>query len=194
MAAKVVGAATEDDMVATLLRAELDSPTEADRLARALAEGGATPALIRSADTTNEDENRLRREVMDIYRGRERVFADLPNDLAWIWAELTESEVRDRAFTCSYHFEERYGTRRVAEIAALLNELRPAVPNDVVDRLRAGHTPEPPILVAEPRMDRFVVLEGHNRLISYLREPSAVSFPLQVLVGLSDGISEWSEW
>ena len=54
--------------------------------------------------------------------------------------------------------------------------------------------PPEPILLAEPGMKRFVILEGHMRITAYLVDPSIVSFPIRALVGISSDVAQWSEW
>ena len=77
-------------------------------------------------------------------------------------------------------------------IASLLNAR--GQPNGVLNRVRDGQVLEPPLLVGTPSLDRFVILEGHNRIISYLRDLSVVVLPLPVLIGVSEEASNWREW
>ena len=54
--------------------------------------------------------------------------------------------------------------------------------------------PVEPIVVAEPTLERMVILEGHARITTYLVEPDLVRFPLRALIGVSAQMSRWSEW
>jgi hypothetical protein len=64
----------------------------------------------------------------------------------------------------------------------------------ILEAVRAGRMPTAPILLAEPGLERLVILEGHSRITAYLVDPAAVWFPIRALVGVSPNISEWSEW
>ncbi len=71
---------------------------------------------------------------------------------------------------------------------------RSDAPNGVLDRIRRGEVLEPPLLVSTGRLDRLVILEGHNRLLGYLRDLSAVTLPLPVLIGIDGCVAKWREW
>jgi hypothetical protein len=58
---RVLALATEDDMVLTFLRAEVDSPRFAGPLLLALGEQGLDRALVDRADRTDPEENAARR-------------------------------------------------------------------------------------------------------------------------------------
>jgi hypothetical protein len=193
----VIGTATEEEMIAVFLRAELDSPRLGERLKTALAALNAPLPLILEPDTANPEANRIRSEVLVAYRGwkqYESVFGGLPtDDVTWVWVQLEEEDLRDRVFTIAYYFEETYGTRQASAIGKMKRRTEGSV-NPILEQLRSGPSPEPPILLAEPGLKRLVILEGHNRILSYLVDPSAVPFPISAMVGFSSRISEWSEW
>lgn len=112
--------------------------------------------------------------------------------LAWWWAALSAEDLEQRVFTCRHGYERRHGTRRAAAIAVQLQ--RSGETNGVVQRVRAGEVLEPPLLVATESLDRLVILEGHHRLLGYLRDLSAIALPLRVLVGTSADVVGWREW
>jgi hypothetical protein len=187
--------ASEDEMLLCFLRAEMDSPTEGARLLAALDDCGLDSSVLTAPDVDDEEEHRARRNLFHAYRGGESVFVGLPwDDLTWYEATVTEADLRDRTVTCRNHFESRYGTRRIDQIAELWDRSTPPVPQGVLARIRHGETMQPPILISEPALERMVVLEGHNRLISYLRNPSPVTFPLSTLIGVSPHASRWCQW
>lgn len=189
------GSATEAQMYACFLRAELDSPTEAGRLKRALSALGEDADILLRPDLSSEVENERRRRLFELYRGSEPLLEGLClREMSWQWVDLTEADLCERTLSCRHHFESTYGTRRIAEIAATIERQQPPVANAVTDRLMRDEVLEPPILVAEPDMRRFIVLEGHNRVIGYLRNPSVVRFPIRALVGVSPQVSQWREW
>ena len=107
--------------------------------------------------------------------------------------ELSQDDLQTRTFTIAWYFLEMRGTRDVSQLAADSGGAESDA-NTVAERLKSGESLEPPILIAEPDLQRLVILEGHNRILGYAREMSAVSFPLRVLVGVSSRASEWSEW
>jgi hypothetical protein len=97
-----------------------------------------------------------------------------------------------KIFTCINHFKDTFGTRQPGTIAKVWNES--LKPNGVLTKVRKRQQLEPPILIGDLDFKKLVILEGHNRLISYLRDPSAVQFPIAALLGTSANVSRWCQW
>ncbi|MEM7018501.1 MAG: hypothetical protein AAF512_14315 [Pseudomonadota bacterium] len=179
----------------SFLRAELDSPTERTRLLKTLRQLKLSEQVITGAYLEKPDSNITPWGVFKAYRGKEDVFEGLNfQEITWYQTALTEEDLRFRTLTCRNNFENKFGTRKPDEVARQLNVESPAAPNGVIERIQQGHVLEPPLLLTDPSLKRLVILEGHNRLLSYLREPSVVNFPIKVLVGLSPSISHWCQW
>ena len=92
---RVVATATEDDMVAAFLRAELDSPRFSASLEAALADAGLDHAIVRRPDTGDPAANAARRRVLAAYRGYpdREVFTGLPAGTVWRRVEHLPAEV-----------------------------------------------------------------------------------------------------
>lgn len=179
--------------VAVFLRAELDSPTQASRLRDVLRRLQVNHCVIATPDVSNAHENSLRWRVFESYRGKESLFDTLDlRELTWLRTRMTEAELRGVVRTCRHHFETVHGTRDPGRIALTLTAQ--AQPNGVIDRINNGEQLAEPLLVSTPALNQFVILEGHNRIISYLRSPLDVNFPLPVIVGYSTSVSAWREW
>jgi hypothetical protein len=194
---RVIAPSTEDEMIAVFLRAGLDSPRFRERLKQALVAHSASPDLIRCAVTTEEPSNQLRRKILETFYGwgqDESVFGGMPGDVEWLWVELDVEDLLNRVFTIAWYFEETFGTRRAAELAELKRRTEGSLKNPILAEIRAGRFPESPILLSQPDLERMVILEGHNRIISYLVDPDMVPFPIRAILGVSSRISEWSEW
>lgn len=74
------------------------------------------------------------------------------------------------------------------------SRIRSCTANPVADRVAAGEQLEPPLLIAGPDLGWLVILEGHNRLIGYMRAPKAVLFPIAAMVGVCPTATRWSQW
>lgn len=190
-------------MIATFLRAEVDSSRFGAPFQQALVRQGHSLDVLRCPDTSDSAANRLRRELLETYRGwgqEESVFGGLPADrVTWQWVELTEHDVAERVFYIRWFWEDYSGgSRRPADVARRIRRGVPAEDRNVIDAIlanvRGGQVPPEPILLAEPGMERLVILEGHVRFTAYLVEPKVVPFPLRVLVGIAPDIAAWSEW
>ena len=181
--------ATLKTALLAFLRAELDSPFESEHVRATLERVGVPEGMIIG---TAADIETVWNFFME-YRGRQTVFDGLNlRVLDWYWTELTLEDVETKTWTCIHHFEETFGTRRPNAIAKRWNES--LEPNGVLEKIQKGQKLEPPILIGDPNFQKLVILEGHNRLISYLRDPSAVQFPVAALVGTSATVSRWCQW
>ena len=177
------------DALRAFLRAELDSPSESERVKKTLSRLGAQEEMICENSADTETLWNFFRE----YRGRETLFDGLDlRLLEWYWIELALEDLQSKTFTCINHFETNYGTRRPTVIASAWNASQQ--PNRVLEKITEGDILEPPILIGDPALQRLVILEGHNRLISYLRDPAPVQFPIDAIVGTSSHVSQWCQW
>lgn len=192
----LLGSANEDEMIATFIRAELESPRFGAKLRSAAADLGASIDLL--ADGTSAQAAEARRRLLAAYRGwgqYESVFGGMPDDLEWSWAELDEAVLRTRVFTIEWWFEETFGTRSVLAIGEMKRCTADDDSRPQLEQARAaGRMLEPPILLSEPDLRRLVILEGHSRILSYMAHPDLAPFPMLALIGTSPRIGEWSEW
>ena len=189
-------AATEDEMIAAFVRAELESPRFGAALRTTLAELGMSVEVV-SAAPSIAGANEARRQLLAAYRGwgqYESVFGGMPDDVVWSWADLDESVLRERVFTIKWYFEEAFGTRSAHEIAEMKRRAADTSRSQLERSVAEGRMLEPLILLAEPDLRRLVILEGHSRIVSYLANPDLVAFPIPAMVGTSSRVAEWSEW
>jgi hypothetical protein len=138
----LTGNTTSGRALLAFLRAELDSPTESERLRRSLEDLGLSEGIILDANVEDPVEHDARWRLFDTYRGSEAVFDGLEwNGTTWHWAALSEEHLRDRVKTCRNHFEERFDTREPALVAVILNRREPSEPNPVIARVVAKRAP-----------------------------------------------------
>jgi hypothetical protein len=188
--------ATEDEMIATFLRAELESPRFGAELHSTLAELGISVEVV-SATQSVTGAHKARRQLLAAYRGwgqYQSVFGGMPDDIVWSWAELDERVLRSRVWTIKWYFAEAFGTRSAHEIGNIKRGSADVARSQLEQSVAEGRVLEPPILLAEPDLRRLVILEGHSRILSYLGHPDLVRFPILSMVGTSARVAEWSEW
>jgi hypothetical protein len=197
---RVIGPATEDDMVLAFLRAEIESSRFADDLLAALAARRLDRTLVDHADLSDTEANVRRRQVLEDYRGPRRgstagVFGGLPDHVSWSWVALTPEELADvRYIHWDYWLEVSGGTRRPADAIARMRA-QWDVPGDevreVADALARGAMPHEIVVVGLPPGNGLVVLEGHVRLSGLLLRPERLPAEVKVLLGTSPRIAEW---
>ena len=196
---RVIAESSENEMIAGFLLGELTSRRFRAGIRRALAAAGESERLLTDADLADPAANRARRDLLAATRGygeNRDVFEDFPRRVRWIRAVLTPDELaRVRYIEYSYWNELSNGSR---------------LPGDAAERIRAGvrvfgvsngrfvaaaravrrGVCFPPLILAGPRRETLVCLEGHLRLTAY----ALAGFPagVECLVGTARALDRWA--
>jgi hypothetical protein len=188
---RVLATATEDDMVATFLRAELGSSRYAGQVLAALAAERLDRSQVEHPDTTDPVANAARRRVLAAYRAYPDggVFTGLPADTAWQWAALGPEELLHvRYINWDYWIEVSGGTRRPLDAIPRIGDS--PIYREIVAAVAAGRLPPELILIGRPPGTDLVVLEGHLRLTALTMAIEHLPPELTVLVGLAPGMDK----
>lgn len=190
------GTATEDEMVAAFLQAEIAASRYREHIERALKGMGWKRSLIETPRLTDPNENAARRHVFAFYRGfPDRIlFRSFPRDVIWRRVELAPTDFESiRYAKHPVLVKLSAGSRRIADGARIFAE-NPGDHPDMAhipaarEAFRAGRNFAPLILVCA-NQDAPVLLEGHTRATIYVME----HFPALVhaFVGSSPSMSRW---
>ncbi len=195
------GPATEDEMIAAFLRAEIDSSRYGDNCVRAgLAALGLERRLIDVPNMTDSAENGVRRQLIGYrgYEAREALFAGFPRDVTWRRVELETGDfetmryINDTVTTTPHWANLSDGTRLVSAGARNLRQ-RPADPDTqqigaIAQALRNG-VYFPPLIAAQHREGSLILIEGHSRATAYVMEHFAGV--VEAFVGSSPSMPSW---
>jgi hypothetical protein len=198
---RVIESVAECHMVAAFLRAETESPSFSGGVEQFRQGMRISPRVITDPNLGDIVENQQRALVLG-YRGYGRnvgLFAGFPLGVAWARAEMDLPELEAVRYIRDEGWVELSGGTRVASDAVrriTTNGARPSADKirTIEAELAQGKAFPPLILVGldgRRPADQLIVLEGHARLTAYLLRPELVSWPLQVIVGYSTGISGW---
>ncbi len=198
---RVLRESGSDEMVACFLAGEISSPRFGPAIRRELAERGESEALLTGADLTDRRQNRTRRALLAATRGygedRDLFDGGFPTgDVRWVWALLAPEDLaRVRYVEYSYWNELSGGSRLPVDAARRIHE---GVEVFGVSNRRFVRAAEalargerfPPLILAGPRSDELVCLEGHLRLTAH----ALVGFPteLECLVGTHPALARWA--
>ena len=197
---RILGPASDDEMVATFLRGELSSERFGADIRAYLASRGQPERLVTCPDLSDAGANAARRAVLAATRGYgedRELFMDFPERVTWIRAILSAREIAAvRYMDYSYWDEISGGSRLPADAAARIRAgiLAWDVPNDrfllAASALDRGERFPPLIVVGESERD-LVCLEGHLRLTAY----ALAGFPVDVecLVGTAPAMGRWTQ-
>lgn len=197
-------------MIAEFLRQEYANHGRYGALIEAsLAQEGVANWLVTHPDLADDRENAARRRVFARYRGYGTGVAsyltDFPDTgVAWNWVALTPDELLDSQYIVYDYWSQLSANTRSPRVAAErlragLTTLDPADRDRagffvLADRLRAGLTFPPLILVSADGGETRVVLEGHTRITAYALAPETIPADVEVLLGTSPAIANWDEY
>jgi hypothetical protein len=200
---RILRPASEAEVVAAFLRAEIESARWGDQLRDILRKDGVDESVLSHPDVEDAAANAYRARVLDRHRGwlqRIGLFDELPRDLEWALAALTPEEViAMRYIAWDWWLEISDGTRDPSVAADRIRRgLVPGADLDqdraLAERLRSPTPPPELIAIARPDLAKLVVLEGHVRLTAYALFPELLPAELDVFVGTSDQVDSWSEF
>ena len=191
----------EAEMVAHFLLTELRSERFGQQIRRLLQRDRLNPKIIEQPDLKDPSENLHRANLLGEFRGYGRdegVFKDLPDDVQWWRAFLSQADLQRVKYISDDYWTEFSGGSRLVRDAAqrIVSGAMPEVAAGYLSLARAFEQgiqfPEL-ILLYNPREEELVVLEGHVRVTGYLlylllSEDTPLELP--VLIGCSDTIKK----
>jgi hypothetical protein len=171
------GPARECDMVIAFLQGEISSSRYGQYILGNLKFNKfSRKTLIARPDLENENDNAIRRALLQIYRGygsNAYLFIGFPNDARWRFVDVEPQDHEKLFFAKEASWiklsEDTRSVKRLAERIARLQEH-----GDTANRVHAiqkdlsdGKTMAPLIMV-EGENGRLILLEGHSRATAYL--------------------------
>lgn len=124
------------------------------------------------------------------WRERTGLFDGFPDDVAWERVALTPDEVLGILYIDWDWWVRVSNGTRLATVAAEVQG------RDDGDRAIAAAVDTNPelIVVTDPAHSRLVLLEGHVRLTAYAAFPDYLPAELELYLGTSPAIADWSEF
>jgi hypothetical protein len=130
-----------------------------------------------------EDRRRTWRERVGLFQG-------FPDDVVWGRVAVTRAEILEILYiNWDWWLQISNGTR-LPSVAA---EVQGGDEGDRAVAALAATNPEL-IVVTDPERSKLVLLEGHVRLTAYAAFPGDLPDELEIYLGSSPRIGEWSEW
>ena len=188
---------TESEFVAEFLRAEFQSPRHRVPMRIVLEHLKLDEQLLLTPDPRDPAQNRQRTQFLSLYKGYRRdeaLFKGFPARVEW-WEAALPKACLGIVETLNDPDIVRLlgGHRRLTDAARYLSGS--AAADDpwleiIFDKLKSKRAYRP-ILVGGS-LERLVILDGHARLWSYALAGDDVPDELDILVGLSTQIGNWS--
>jgi hypothetical protein len=183
--------ASEDEVVATFLRAEIDSPRWSATLRGFLARDHMPERTLRAPDFANPAENAYRRRLLGEFRGwgtNRLLLRGFPSDLSWSLVAVTLAELAKIQYINWPYWVEISGGTRLAKDAA--SRIRAGL----AEEHRASYGQKLPELIVVSTLspnDRLVAVEGHARLTAYSLVEGSLPESINIFLGRSASVEEW---
>jgi hypothetical protein len=200
---RIVRAASEAEVLAAFLRAELDSPRYRMRLLELLGEDDVDESILRKPRLDDADECAYREVLLDRHRAwlrRKGLFEDFPERVEWTRVALVPEEVLAiRYINWDWWLRISDGTRRPVDAAARIRrgEVAGVTAEEhepIAARLQAPEQRAELIAAAPPDLSRLVVVEGHVRLTAYALYPQYLPAELEIFLGTAEDMNHWTEF
>ena len=199
---KLLEKISEDEVVALFLKTEITSARWSNAMLEALNADGKNRTIIDMPDVSNEQENIYRMDLLEKLRGyksRSKLFGEFPEEVGWHRALVSKGELAEvKYIKWDYWSELTNGTRLPKDAVKMLAQKNDSSEEqyfrDIAAAIRRGAKFHPLILVGIDEDSPLVVLEGHARLTGYFYVPHLISEEMEVIIGFSDHMQEWSEY
>jgi hypothetical protein len=179
---RILRSATEDEVLATFVRGEVDSPRYGKTVRKLIDRVGDNPRAILGAYRSWPDQG---------------LFYGFPKRVEWFRAALAPDEVLDILYiNWDWWLRVSEGSRSPRDAAALLrSDAIPGNPVEEEDELVARAAGTNPELIAVRAPESYLVLlEGHVRLTSYALFPEYLPRELEIYLGESPRMAEWCQY
>jgi hypothetical protein len=192
---------TEDDMVASFLKAEIDSTRYSKNILALLRRDSIARSVVDQPNLNHQEENLYRIKLLGDFRGYKQQrdhFKGFPDDISWHRVALSREELaKVQYINYIYWIAISSGSRLPIEAAKNIRAGKKVFGEgtqgflEIAQVLKNGETLPDPILVGMDADSRLVVLEGHVRLTAYFLAPESIPDESNVIVGFSPNIGQW---
>ncbi|MGB7957292.1 MAG: hypothetical protein WCF77_00405 [Minisyncoccia bacterium] len=198
---KFVKIVSKDEFIATFLKSEIDSPRFGKRILEKLVKDFQNRSIIDQPDFNLKKDCEYRRSLLKSLRGypNREIFENFPTDIKWYRAILTKRELRKAKYINYDYWIELSGGTRLPRDAAKNIENGLEIfkqSNDnfwkAAEVFKNGTQFPELIFVAENEKADPIILEGHLRMTAMMLEESSIPNEIEVIMGLSENLSQWA--
>ena len=172
---KTIRKSNENEMILEFLQGELKS----DRFKEKLLSITNNIDIIQKGDTKNEEENKIRYQIMKEYRGYpdQDMFNNFPKIQSWGFVELDSTDI-DKMYYINYDYwnELSKNTSKPIEAAKTIRsgiEIYEVSNQPFIDGLKYSNFP--PVILISCNKDKYLIIEGHSRMTIYGLNPEKMN-------------------
>ena len=202
---KILNKSSENEMIALFLNGEIKSQRWENKINEIIKKENINENIIINPNLNNNNENKLRKLVLKIFRGynNKEIFKNFPKKIDWNWAILDKNDIlKIKYITYDYWEELTNGTRYAKDSVKNIRnniEIFGVSNNNFIklsEYIKYGNKIEPLIILAPvEKKDNMIILEGHARLtainlvMEYITE-------IKVLIGFVEEriLNKWDKY
>ena len=192
---------TQDEMVATFLKSEINSKRFGQHIIERLKRDNKNRAIIDNPDLVDSSDNHYRIQLLGEYRGygqNKLLFENFPTNVRWEYVSLSREDLkRIKYIKYDYWTKLSQGTRFAKDAVETIEKGTEIFDESNEPFLKAAKAvvaglifPEM-ILIAVDTTEDIVVVEGHLRLTAYLLAKDKAPDEVEAIIGYSPEIINW---
>ena len=170
---KFIRKSDENEMILSFLKGELSSERFKEKLLKIISNN---LDIIKNGDILNKEENILRYQILQKYRGypNKELFFNFPKIISWDYVELDSSDL-DKIYYINYDYwnELSNNTSKPKEAAKTIKERKEifGVSNEPFIKGMKQNEKFPPVILITCNKEKYLIIEGHSRMTIYGLEP-----------------------
>jgi len=185
---------TDDEMVATFLKGEIDSTSFGLCIRDGLEQDKKNREIVDEPNFLDTEENGYRKYLLGKCRGYGRntfLFNNFPADIQWKRVILDKTDLSKVKYINCSNWSQWTGNSRLpldgAKHSELINQCK-----ELVETLKRGEKFFEIILVASNINDTPIILDGNHRMTAYFIEPQHAPEELRCIIGFSEKLNNWT--
>ncbi len=194
---------SEDKVISIFLKGEIKSKRFSQNLLTALKKLNANESIVLKPNIANSKENDLRKKVLEEtrkYLTRKGLFEGFPDDTEWYRTEFPSSFLINNVKYINYDYwiQLTNGSRLPKDALGNIRSDKKIFNVSYENFLEASgdfkknRSFDEIIIVSEKK--EFVVLEGHLRLTVFTLNKEILPEKINVIIGVSERMSEWDNF
>lgn len=171
---KKIRNSSENEMILEFLKGEINSNRFNEELNNALLKLDLNSNIIKNGNVNNDKENKLRLDIMKIYRGYPdgELFENFPKINEWDFMQLSSDDI-NRIYYIDYDYWNELSNNtsnplEAVKVIKLGKEIFGVSNKPILDGVEyLKENSFPPIILITCNDERYLIIEGHSRMTVY---------------------------
>lgn len=179
---KIIRNSNENEMILDFLKGEIESTRFNNELLNTLKELKIDKNIIINGDLNNKNDNKIRLEIMKLYRGypNKELFENFPKIYKWEYCKLSQHDI-NHIYYIDYDYWNLLSNNTSSPIEAVKNikngiEIFDVPNKPFLDGVKyAEKNTFPPLVLITCNSEKYLIIEGHSRMTIYAFNPKKLN-------------------